>query len=74
MQKPKLYVTREIFEDILKKLEQYYEIEVWDKYYPPPYDILLEKAKQADALLTMLTDRIDANLLQQAKIQRKYFG
>ncbi|RLE54748.1 MAG: D-glycerate dehydrogenase [Thermoprotei archaeon] len=67
MQKPKLYVTREIFEDILKKLEQYYEIEVWDKYYPPPYEVLLEKAKQADALLTMLTDRIDANLLQQAK-------
>ncbi len=65
--KPKLFITRELFEDVIKKLEQYYDVEVWDKYTPPPYEVLLEKAKQVDAMVTLLTDRIDCNLLQQAK-------
>jgi len=65
--KPKLFITRELFEDVIKKLEQYYDVEVWDKYTPPPYEVLLEKAKEVDALVTLLTDKIDCNLLQQAK-------
>jgi len=65
--KPKLFVTRELFEDVIKKLEQYYDVEVWDKYTPPPYEVLLEKAKEVDALVTLLTDKVDCNLLQQAK-------
>jgi len=65
--KPKLFITRQLFEDVIKKLEQYYDVEVWDKYTPPPYEVLLEKAKEVDALATLLTDRIDCNLLQQAK-------
>lgn len=67
MAKPKLFITRQLFEDVIKKLEQYYDVEVWDKYTPPPYEVLLEKAKEVDALATLLTDRIDCNLLQQAK-------
>ncbi|NPA96637.1 MAG: D-glycerate dehydrogenase [Crenarchaeota archaeon] len=67
MAKPKLFVTRELFEDVIKKLEQYYDVEVWDKYTPPPYEVLLEKAKEVDALVTLLTDKVDCNLLQQAK-------
>jgi len=65
--KPKLFITRQLFEDVIKKLEQYYDVEVWDKYQPPPYEVLLEKAKEVDAMATLLTDKIDCNLLQQAK-------
>ncbi len=67
MAKPKLFITRQLFEDVIKKLEQYYDVEVWDKYTPPPYEVLLEKAKEVDALVTLLTDKVDCNLLQQAK-------
>ncbi len=67
MAKPKLFITRQLFEDVIKKLEQYYDVEVWDKYTPPPYEVLLEKAKDVDALVTLLTDKVDCNLLQQAK-------
>ncbi|HDI02289.1 MAG TPA: D-glycerate dehydrogenase [Ignisphaera sp.] len=65
--KPKLFITRELFPDVIEKLKQYYDVEVWDRYQPPPYEILLEKAKEVDAMATLLTDKIDCNLLQQAK-------
>lgn len=67
MAKPKLFVTRENFPDIIEKLSRYYDVEVWDRYQPPPYEVLLEKAKEVDALFTLLTDKIDCNLMEQAK-------
>jgi glyoxylate reductase len=67
MIKPKLFITRQTFEDVIEKLKKYYEVEVWDRYQPPPYEVLLEKAREVDALYTLLTDKIDCNLLQQAK-------
>jgi glyoxylate reductase len=65
--RPKLFVTRELFTDVIEKLKKYYDVEVWDRYQPPPYETLLEKVKEVDALASLLSDRIDCNLLQQAK-------
>lgn len=65
--KPKLFITRELFPDVIEKLSKYYDVEVWDRYQPPPYEVLLSKAREVDAMATLLTDRIDCNLLQQAK-------
>ena len=65
--KPRLFVTRELFEDVIRKLEEYYEVEVWDRYQPPPYEVILEKARESDALATLLTDRIDCRLLEESK-------
>ncbi|MBA7608248.1 Glyoxylate/hydroxypyruvate reductase B [subsurface metagenome] len=41
-------------------------MEVWPEELPPPYEVLLEKARDAEGLLTMLSDRIDANLMDTA--------
>jgi len=65
--KPKLFITRELFPDVIEKLKQYFEVEVWDRFQAPPYEVLLERAEIADALVTLLTDRIDCNLLSRAK-------
>lgn len=67
MTKPKLFITRELFTDVIKRLEKYYNVEVWDRYQPPPYEVILEKAREVDALVSLLSDRIDCNLLYQAK-------
>ena len=61
--KPRLFVTRESFSDVLDRLSRYYELEVWDRYKEPSYDVLLAKARGSDALFTLLTDRIDCNLI-----------
>ncbi len=64
--RPKVFVTRQIPEKGLKMIEEYYDVEVWDKYTPPPRDVLLQKAREVDALVTLLTDKIDKELLNNA--------
>lgn len=65
--KPRLFITRDLFPDVVEKLRRYYDVEVWGLYRAPPYDILVKKAEEADALVTLLTDKVDCNLLQRAK-------
>lgn len=64
---PRVFVTREIFPEALDKLSRLYEVEVWDRYQPPPYEVLLEKAKGSDALLSLLSDRIDCRLISESQ-------
>ena len=66
MGKPKVFITRQIPEKGINMIKEYYEVEVWPEYTPPPYEVLLEKAKEVDALASLLTDKIDCNLLQNA--------
>ncbi|WP_307892403.1 2-hydroxyacid dehydrogenase [Bacillus swezeyi] len=67
MDKPIVYVTRTLPEEQLSPLKEAADIEMWEKEDEPcPRDVLLEKAKTADGLLTMLSDRIDEELLKEA--------
>jgi glyoxylate reductase len=42
------------------------EMELWDGELPPPRDILLDRVREADGLLSLLTDRIDVELMDTA--------
>ncbi|MEM4665571.1 MAG: glyoxylate reductase [Sulfolobales archaeon] len=64
--KPKVFITRELFDDVIEKISQYYDVDVWDRYQQPPYEVLLHKVREVDALVSLLTDRIDCHLLQNA--------
>jgi len=66
MAKPRVYVTRRMAQEALDKIAQVTEMEVWPEELPPPYDVLLEKVRDVDGLLPLLTDRIDANLMDAA--------
>lgn len=66
MANPAVFVTRKIAASALKRLEEQAEVEVWQQEDPPPYELLLEKAAQVDGLMTLLTDKIDANLIEKA--------
>jgi glyoxylate reductase len=66
MTKPRVFVTRVIAQEALDKIAQVTEMEVWTEELPPPYEVLLEKAKDAEGLLTMLSDKIDAALMDTA--------
>ena len=66
MAKPKVYVTRRMAQEALDKIAQVTEMEVWPEELPPPYDVLLKKVRDVDGLLPLLTDRIDANLMDAA--------
>ncbi|WP_287482034.1 D-glycerate dehydrogenase [Caldilinea sp.] len=66
MNKPKVFVTRMIPDRGLRKVLEQTDATVWQEELPPPRQVLLEWARQADGLLTLLTDRIDAELLDAA--------
>lgn len=60
----KIFITRKIVDTGIELLrEQGYQVEIWDKDFPMPYDLLLEKAKTVDGLICMLSDNIDKHLL-----------
>jgi len=64
--KPRVFVTRIIPEVGLAKIRTYCDAEIWPDPLPPPYETLKRKAADCEGLLTMLTDRIDAELMDAA--------
>jgi len=66
MAKPKIYVTRDIGERGLKMIRQHFDTEVWPEYAPPPKKTIIEKARTVDALVTLLSDKIDAEVFDVA--------
>lgn len=67
MSKPYVYVTRELPEELLSAIKEVAEVECWPHAEKAvPRDVLLEKAALAEGLLTMLSDKIDEELLAQA--------
>jgi glyoxylate reductase len=66
MNKPYVYITRKISTEAEERIRQIADVDVWEGDTPVPRPVLLDKAKQADGLLVMLTDRVDRELLAQA--------
>jgi len=61
--KPKVYVTRHLPEVATEELLQTCEVEIWDFESPPSYETIKEKVSDKEGLLCLLTDRIDAELM-----------
>lgn len=65
--KPFIYITRKLPEAVVAPLKGEFDVEMWEREDAQvPRDILLEKAEKASALLTMLSDKVDRELLQNA--------
>ncbi|MEM1552616.1 MAG: glyoxylate reductase [Candidatus Bathyarchaeia archaeon] len=66
MAKPKVYVTRELPERGMKIIKERFDAEVWPEYGPPPKAEIIRKARDVDALVTLLSDKIDAEVFDAA--------
>lgn len=64
--KPKVFITRAIPENGINMLEEEFEVEVWEEEREIPREKLLEKVKDVDALVTMLSERIDQEVFENA--------
>lgn len=63
--RPHVFVTRRLPGDAVDRLAAAAEVEVWPERLPPPPDELARQTAGADALLALLTDRVDAALLDR---------
>lgn len=62
--KAKVFVSRRLPQAAWEELIRHVDPELWDYKTPPPYEVLLEKVVGKDGLLCLLTDRIDAQLIE----------
>ncbi|TFE03795.1 2-hydroxyacid dehydrogenase [Jeotgalibacillus salarius] len=63
----KIFITRKIDDAVIAELKASFDVEVWDsEEVAVPRDVLLKHAKECDALLTMLSDQVDEELLSVA--------
>jgi glyoxylate reductase len=66
MAKPRVFVSRVIPEEGLARVREATEATIWEDDLPPPRDQLLAAVEGCDGILTLLTDRVDDELLDRA--------
>jgi lactate dehydrogenase-like 2-hydroxyacid dehydrogenase len=64
--RPKVFVSRVIPAEGLDRVTEATEATVWPDELPPPRAELLREVEGCDGILTLLTDRVDAELLDRA--------
>ncbi len=64
--RPHVFVTRQLPGEALERLGRHVELRVWEHALPPSREHLLEAAHASDGLITLLTDRVDADLLARS--------
>jgi len=65
--KPRVYVTRLLPQAAMDKVHSFCEAKVWEGELPPPRDVLLQNVPEVEGLLTLLTDKVDSELMDRAK-------
>lgn len=66
MKKPRVFVTREIPPAGLDRIRAACDADIWSGLLPPPREELLQRVRDCDGLLSLLTERVDAELLNAA--------
>ena len=68
MTKPKVLITRNFFDEAINLIKTVAEVEVYRSENDPiPREVLLNKVQDVKGLLSMLTDKIDEELLDSGK-------
>lgn len=67
MKKPMVLVTRRIADEAIALLETAADVELWEEDFPIPREVFLAKAEGAAAILAMLTEQVDEELLMRAQ-------
>ena len=66
MAKPKVFATHRLFEPARKILQEQCEVEYWEKPERPPREEVLRRVKDKEALVCLLTEKVNEELLQAA--------
>jgi glyoxylate reductase len=63
---PKVLATHRLFEPARKILQEHCHVEYWEKPERPPREEVLRRVKDKDALICLLTEKVNDELLQAA--------
>ena len=62
----RVFISRALPFPALERLAAQHEVDVWEERTPPPPDAFLARARDADALLTCVTEQVDGAFLDAA--------
>jgi glyoxylate reductase len=65
-ERPRVFVARRIPEEGLAPLREVCQLVVWEDELPPPREALLAAVAGCQGVITLLTDRVDAEFLDRA--------
>ncbi|MGC8863993.1 MAG: 2-hydroxyacid dehydrogenase [Armatimonadota bacterium] len=68
--KPKVFVSRKLPGTALEYISRECEVDLWPNELPPPREALLERVRGCEGILTLLTDRIDAEVMDASPCLR----
>ena len=71
MSKPKVFVTRVIPDKGLDLVRDFCELDLWEEELPPGREAFLKRVRGIDGLLSLLTDKIDGEVMDAAGAQLK---
>ncbi len=66
MSKPKLFSTHVLFDEPRRRLAENFEVEYWTGKERPPRPEVLKRVAGMDALISLLTEKVDGELLDAA--------
>ena len=66
MAKARVFATHRLFEPARKILQEHCEVEYWEKAERPPREEVLRQVKDKEALVCLLTEKVNDELLQAA--------
>jgi lactate dehydrogenase-like 2-hydroxyacid dehydrogenase len=66
----RVFVTRALPGGAIERLAAEHEVEIWSEPLPPPRDEMLARVRGTEGLLALLTDRVDAELMDTASSLR----
>jgi glyoxylate reductase len=66
MSKPRVFVTRPIPESGLARVRAACAVDLWAEPLPPPREVILDRVAPVEGILSLLTDRIDAEVMDRA--------
>lgn len=64
--RPKVFAAHRMFEPARKLLEKHCEVDYWERPERPPRDELLRRVAEKDALICLLTEKVNDELLDRA--------
>lgn len=63
MARPKVFVTRRLPQPAMDRIAEVCDADVWEEEMPPPREVILDRVRGCDGILCLLTDRIDAEVM-----------
>ena len=66
MAKPKVFVTRVILDKGLDLVKEFCDVDLWTEELPPAREVVLERVKGVQGILSLLTDKMDPLVMDAA--------